>query len=467
MRFASYPLRLTEREREKLQLIVAALKVSEYTDDVDDFMRPYGKEGRMEAAMREFIDTVVGLAIASDAIPRPVKDALLAGEMQVSTVVPLLEELCEILRRHKRLNPFSHRGEFGKLMMMLQDVQKNSVQRALGIQSTLIIPVRTVGAALGEIGCEALTDDEEVRRGFLKLTGAEKQAGMQRLIDKYGTGDKAKKDVVEHCLRSIDDVYNFIQANTRPLRALRRYIERDFESLPSDDPYVISVRQGRGGACFTHSHSVHCQYVTESLLLWENVQKNILDLWEVAENDMLVDGKGRYVVTNTGQGFHRMCSAPQSYGAMSQLVRETEQSMGGWVGIKVIHLGDRDVPNPLVFIDKYTVIPRIVQPVVQTLRALRYVFHEEDEEDEAQPQLANEYNNYPGVRNLLRSKYHSYSELRMMILSDFFKHGFDGSGDDGGTCIDGRLTSAWNWCHQLHKKKYYDAFVLSGFSGFD
>lgn len=467
MRYASYPIRLTDREREKLQLIVAALKVSEYTDDVDDFMRPYGKEGRMEAAMREFFDTVVGLAIASDAIPRALKETLLAGEMQVSTVVPLLEELFEILRRHKRLNPFSHRGEFGKMIMMLQDVQKRSVQRALGIQSTLVIPVRTVGAALAEIGCEALAEDEEVRHRFLRLTGAEKHAGLQALVDRYGAGDAAKKEVVEHCLRSIDDVFNFIQANTRPLRSLRRYIEHDFEPLRSDSPHLIAIQRDRGGAKFTHNHATHCQYVMESLLLWENVQKHILDLWEVAEDDMLVAGKGQYVVTNTGQGFHRLCSAPQSYGAMSQLVRDTEQRMGGWIGIKVIHLGDHDVPNPLVFIDKYTVIPRIVQPVVQTLRALRCVFHEKDEEDDAQPQLANEYNNYPGVRNLLRSKYHSYAELRMMILSDFFKHAFDGSGDDGGSCIDGRLTSAWNWCHQLHKKKYYDAFVLSGFTGFD
>lgn len=468
MPFLQYPLRLTDLERQKLQLIVAALKVSEYTDDVDDFMRPYGKEGRMEAAMREFIDVVVGLAIASDAIPRSMKESLMAGDATVSTVVPLLEDLIEIVRRHKRLNPFSHRGEFGKLMMMLQDVQKRALQRALGIQSTLVVPIRIVGQALTTVGCEALVDDEALRSDFLRRSGAEKQAGMQSLIDRHGAGDAVKKEVIEHCLRSIDDVYAFVQSNTRPLHTLRRWLARDFEAMPSDDPYNVAIRHGRGGACFTHSHATHCQYVQESLLLWENVQRSILTLWEVAEDDMLVSGQGQYVITNTGQGFHRLCSAPKSYAGMSRLVRETEQRMGGWVGIKVIHLGDRDVPNPLVFIDKYTVIPRLVQPVVQTLRALRYVFHELDEEEDGESQgAAHEYDNYPGLRNLLRSKFHSYEELRLMILSDFFKHAFDGSGDDGGSCIDGRLTSAWNWCHQLNKKTYYDAFVLTGFSGFD
>lgn len=76
-----------------------------------------------------------------------------------------------------------------------------------------------------------------------------------------------------------------------------------------------------------------------------------------------------------------------------------------------------------------------------------------------------------GVRGYLDTTYGGVDGCRKTILTDFFRHAFDGSGADSffdaGSCIDGRLTSAWNWCSKLESKAYFPVFRLAGVVGFD
>lgn len=94
-------------------------------------------------------------------------------------------------------------------------------------------------------------------------------------------------------------------------------------------------------------------------------------------------------------------------------------------------------------------MPRILAPIARVVEQLKALFEN------------------PALKSYAEDVWEDPENLRMHVLVDFFKHAFDGDGDDGGSCIDGRLTSAWNWCSKLGKKPYYYAFMLSGFQGFD
>jgi len=73
-----------------------------------------------------------------------------------------------------------------------------------------------------------------------------------------------------------------------------------------------------------------------------------------------------------------------------------------------VHLGDRDVPNALIFIDKYTQVPRILSPIVQTIEKLDELVKD------------------PAMEQFIRESYGGVEAVRKEILQDFFKHGFDG-----------------------------------------
>ena len=198
----------------------------------------------------------------------------------------------------------------------------------------------------------------------------------------------------------------------------------------------------------THDHSTQYLFVLQTFTLWREIMSCMSKLWLLADLDIVTE---QYRLVDTGQGYQRLQSSPRIRKEMSRILASVQQQCGGrnWVGLSVVHLGDRDVPNALIFIDKYTQISRILNPITQCVEQLPSLV-----EDRA-------------FHEYVSKEWGSIQGLKMQILSDFFKHGFDGSGDDGGSCIDGRLTSAWNWCSKLHKKPYYYVFMFTGFQGFD
>ena len=133
-----------------------------------------------------------------------------------------------------------------------------------------------------------------------------------------------------------------------------RYLKEHFpESGEPSERTSLAIAGGESGARLTHSHAKQYAFVLQSLTLWREIANDMFRLWYLAEDD-LVRASNPYAQRDTGQGLQRVQHAPRTTRAMHQLLHTTQSKCGSWVGSSLIHLGDSNVPNALMFIDKYS-----------------------------------------------------------------------------------------------------------------
>jgi len=449
-RAACIPLRLCEDERSLLRVLEGALAVSEYTDKVDIFSYRSDKAARVQEQLGNVLAIISGMVVA--ALGK--RGQQLVQDRGISENPDLFCAIFEVGRRYKVMNPDKMRSTYGKLMFLLQDAQSSEIQQALGFR--VVRAMLTVEKELDELDALELLQEPDLRAAVSAVRPGEsvdaKHDATARLVAKYGAGDAATCARIERVLVSVADDEALTLAHVAPVERMLDMLREHFDPTTSEKGFSLAISAGRQGARLTHSHATQFAYVEQSLLLWREILSQLPQMWSLAEADLL-DGTG-YRLRDTGQGVHRVQSAPQVGRFMhSMLHRMQTQCKEGWVGSSAVHLGDNDVPNALVWIDKYTQIPRILEPILSCVDGLE--------------RLASA----PGVDGYISGAWGDVDSLRKAILGDFFRHGFDGSGADNfydaGSCIDGRLTSAWNWCSRMPKKNFQHVFKMTGFVGFD
>eukprot|EP01041_Mallomonas_annulata_P001966 gene1966-3817_t len=483
------PMRLTVEERRVLKVLENALEVSDYTDTVDVFSRK-SKQDRIISGLVDVLSISSGLLIANNFNhgERRVKGRTLSDNL------PFFRDMFEIGRRYKVMNPTKMRNTYGKLMFLLQDAETPLVRSETKL--SLVKDLLMVWNFLEEKeGMSILSDPliidatqsvdnsyGDVSREDLIRIGREKDSAVKVLIEKYTTEELSSEDI-ERVLSSISDYNAYLIFNVHPVDKMIQLLKESFDPKNPEENFSLALsmtskfkskggglgssfssylsggssssygsgsgysnRFSGGGAKLSHDHATQYLFVLQSLTLWKEIMTNMTRLWTAADKDLLLQP---YHLSDTGQGLNRMQSCPSVRRLMDAILSRVQSRVGHWVGLAVVHLGDRDVPNALVFIDKYSQVPRILAPIATCIESLPGLVTDEP------------------FHAYVREEWTSLQSLRMQILSDFFKHGFDGSGDDGGSCIDGRLTSAWNWCSKLTKKPYYHVFMFTGFQGFD
>ena len=421
------PLRLSHDERRLLRLLEAALNVSEYTDKVD-ILSYRSKNARVHAQIKDLCAILCGLVVAQNFR----KGQKLVTDRNFSELENFFQSCFEIGRRHKVMNPEKMRDTYGKLMYMLMDSVEPEIQELLGFKCAK--KLQTVYGMLEEGGALGLLKDPLISTAIseIKSEGRGRQAiqkdirakerARELLAKRYKTSELDEESLLL-CMYSLSDNNAYLRFNRDPVDKMISYLKMYFAPDSVENGFSLAIQGGSQGSRLTHSHQRQFTYVLQTLTLWREIAHEMFKLWCMADEDMLAE-RNYYRLQNTGQGLQRVQSAPHVSRAMSNILGRCQRRIGSWVGSSVVHLGDHNVPNALMFIDKYTQVPRILNPIVLVLDEI--------------PKVAKDLE----ISKYIDNTFGGVESCRKHILTDFFRHGFDGSGADNffdaGSCIDGR-----------------------------
>jgi hypothetical protein len=222
-------------------------------------------------------------------------------------------------------------------------------------------------------------------------------------------------DLIKQCLYSIGDNHAFLRVNRDPCDNLIKLLKRMVDPVTPEPNFSLAIRAGVGGARLSHGHDRQYQYVMQSLSLWREIQHDFFRLWFGCEEDLLstvnpyrfaflVDLIYQNRLRDTGQGLNRIQHSPRTSRLMHQILSSAQSRVGSWVGSSVIHLGDHNVPNSLMLIDKYTQVYRILAPLWTCLTSLQAVC-----EGDA------------GVEEYVQNSFGGHEMAIKIIACDFFK----------------------------------------------
>jgi len=110
------PLRLSLGERKFLRLLDAALQVSDYTDKIDTIGFSISKAKRIVLQIRELCAILSGLVLSAD---YKLGQSLFTSR-DFHTNEQFYQDIFELGRRHKIMNPDKTRTTYGKLIYLLQ-----------------------------------------------------------------------------------------------------------------------------------------------------------------------------------------------------------------------------------------------------------------------------------------------------------------------------------------------------------